>query len=96
VRNDDGYEVAFAGRDKLAQKVTYSDGRKSKTILGEPGVLARTEHKRKWGLHFAFGDRYLARWDDGSEMSPEERETLRNRIHASLEYMGVPHAVDWV
>jgi hypothetical protein len=95
VRNDDGYEVAFTGREAFAQKVTYSDGMKTETVIGEWGQFP-SGNKLRWGMHLALTDRYLVKWDDGSDMNPEERETLRNRFRASLDFMRIPHTIDRV
>jgi hypothetical protein len=46
------------------------------------------------GLHFALQDRYLAKWDDGSATSAEDRETVRNRLRAALEYMRIRYTFD--
>jgi len=94
VRNDDGYEVAFAGKQKRAQKVKYSDGYRSLTVIGEP-VVTVVDGKWRCGFHFALQDRYLTDWDNGSKISPEEREMVRQRLRSSLEFMRVPSTFDF-
>jgi len=90
VRDDSGYEVAFVGMDRRARKVKYSDGKRSITVAGEPVKVS----EKRWGLHFALQDRYLGKWDDGSETTHEERETVRNRFRGALEYMRVRYTLD--
>ena len=91
VHNDEGYDVEFAGVFGRGRKVKYADNRGQVTVVGEPTISGS---KGKWRLHFALGDKYLQRWDEGREMSPEEREAIRFRIHASLDFMGIPHTID--
>jgi hypothetical protein len=94
VQHDEGYEVAFVRAANRVRKVRYSDALKSLTIGGEPVVMPGGKGKRRWGLHFALQDRYLQKWDNGSETTAAEREVIRTRIRASLEYMHVPYTID--
>jgi hypothetical protein len=95
VRNDDGYEVAFVGGGYMRGfEIRYSGREGSRTVIGETARVSTSGGKFKRGLHLALEDHSLAKWDDGSETTAEEREAIRTRIHASLEYMGIPHTMD--
>jgi hypothetical protein len=92
VRNDEGYEVGFVGTYKGGRRVKYSIGDRALTVLAEPAKVEVGTNTWRLGLHFALDDRYLAKWDDGSPTTAEERASIRGRIHAALEYMGVLHS----
>jgi len=94
VQSDEGYEVAFARKEGRGQKVKYSDGYRSLTVIGEP-IVTVADGKRKLGYHFALQDRYLADWDDASKTTAEERNMVRERLRSSLEFMRVPSTFDF-
>jgi hypothetical protein len=63
------------------------------TCVGEH-VLVLQGSRRTGGLHFAFDERHLTNWDDGSEIGSTERDRIVARVLAALEFMKITHTFD--
>jgi hypothetical protein len=93
LRNDEGYKFRLVGRRASTRIYEYSDGQHSIQVASEPARVRRGD-KLAWTEHFALNDRYLLHWSDGVETSAEERDVVRDRIHASLKYLRITHTLD--
>jgi hypothetical protein len=92
LKNDQGFEVTFLEPYDRGEKLRYSEGKKQKTFLAEPALI-ETPRGEKMGLHLALQAEYLARWDDGSNTTLEERELIRMRMHDALSFLKIPHSI---
>jgi hypothetical protein len=88
VRANSGFEVEFHGM----HKVRYSEAGQTATFAAEPAVLERGIFKGKRGWIIALSQ--LAKWDDGTAFSVEQRELIHRRSKDALTFMGVPHVID--
>lgn len=93
VRSDEGYELALMGGVPRGEKLRYSEGYRSVTVVGEQALIVEGKRKR-WGYHFALDQRHLRDWDDGSEISLQDRGKIQDRIRSLLEFMKVPRSLD--